>query len=113
LSPKSEDCFQQTREAEIGKPLKVLLKPDCVEDQVWDSVKDKQEAVSNLLGLNQQRGPFVPGGVPSAPGFFIAGALQSARMVDERIQARVMSFDGVRLVVEACALWVQRDDRAA
>ncbi|KAK4940201.1 hypothetical protein LTR10_019630 [Elasticomyces elasticus] len=109
LSPRSQEYFRRTREAALGHRLEDLLDPDQ-EDQAWDAVDDGMRAVSELMRMHSAEGPFVLGSRPSFTDFFIAGSLQSARMVDEAVFQRNMKYPGYKDIYEACLPHMQKND---
>lgn len=109
LSPRSQEYFRRTREASLGHPLEDLLDP-AKEDQVWDAAGDGMRAVGELMHTNKADGPFVLGAWPSYTDFFIAGSLQSARMVDEGVFQRNMKFPGYGEIYEACLPYMEKKD---
>lgn len=70
------------------------------------------EEVSSLILMRKGagEGSFILGEKPSYSDFFVAGSLQSAKMVDEGTFERMMSFEGQRAVYEACLPWMERKD---
>ena len=107
LSPRSQEYFRKAREAELGHALEDLL---VGEDEVWASVAEEQQAVSDLIETNALNGPFVVGMIPSATDFFIAGALQSARIVEPDVLERILKFRGFAQIFEACQPWMNIDE---
>lgn len=89
LSPRTQEWFQRTREARIRQPLEDLLDP-AKEEQRWSAADDGLRAISELIQTNKADSPFVLGVKPSYTDFFIAGSLQSARVVDEGIFQRIV-----------------------
>ncbi|KUM55809.1 hypothetical protein ACN42_g11430 [Penicillium freii] len=82
LSPRSQEYFRRTREAALGHRLEDLLDGDR-EDRVWGGVSDAMGAIGELMRTHKADGPFVLGVRPSYTDFFIAGSLQSVRVIDE------------------------------
>lgn len=107
LSPRSQEYFRRTREATLGHPLEDLL--DQEEDS-WDSLADGIRAVGELMQTNKADGPFVLGAQPSYTDFFIAGSLQSARMVDEGVFQRNIKYPGYWEIYEACLPYMAKRD---
>lgn len=66
-------------------------------------------AIDELIRANPE-GPFVLGEKPSGTDFFIAGSLQSAKMVDERTFERCVAYPGFRAVYEACLPFMEKRD---
>ncbi|KAJ5562176.1 hypothetical protein N7461_000937 [Penicillium sp. DV-2018c] len=100
LSPRSQAFFRKTREAAFGKPLEELMHED--EDQSWAAIDGQLQAASDLIQTNKADGPFILGAKPSYSDFFLAGSLQSARMIDESVFQRLVKYPGFRGVYEAC-----------
>lgn len=107
LSPRSQEFFRRTREASLGHPLEDLLDPEK-EEQAWNAVDDGMRAVSELI--RKDDGPFVLGARPSLTDFFIAGALQSARVVDEGVFQRYAKYPGYMGVYGACVPYMEKKD---
>ncbi|CAM1506228.1 Fc.00g058690.m01.CDS01 [Cosmosporella sp. VM-42] len=109
LSPRAQEYFRRTREAMLGKLLEDLLDPEK-EEQTWEAVGDTMRAVSELMMTNKADGPFVLGARPSYTDFFIAGSIQSARMVDEGIFQRCIAYPGFKAIYEACLPYMEKKD---
>jgi glutathione S-transferase len=109
LSPRSQAYFRRTREAALGHGLEDLIAGDK-EEGVWKAVADDAKAAGELMRTHRDEGPFVLGAQPSFTDFFIAGALQNARVVDEAVWERCMGYPGYREVYEACELWMEKKD---
>lgn len=109
LSPRAQEFFRRTREAALGHPLEDLLEPGK-EEQAWVAVGDSMRAVGELMLTNRDEGPFVLGARPSYTDFFIAGSLQSARMVHEDVFRRITKFPGYGEVYEACLPYMEKKD---
>ena len=109
LSPKSQAYFRRTREAMLKQPLENLLEGDK-EEKAWEGAEEKIRAVGELLLTNREEGRFVLGREPSYTDFFIAGALQSARVIHEETWGRMVAFPGFGSVYEACAPFMKRKD---
>jgi glutathione S-transferase len=111
LSPRSAAYFRRTREAALGHSLEDLMgaHPEK-EDKMYEGIKEDMEQLSQLMMANKEQGPFVLGAEPSLTDFFIAGALQSARTVDEGVWRRSVAFEGFRRVYEGCEGWMERRD---
>lgn len=109
LSPRSQEYFRRTREASLGHRLEDLLDGDK-EDQVWDGVGGVLGAVGDLIRTHNADGPFVLGARPSCTDFFIAGSLQSTRVVDEGVFQRITKYPGYREVYEACLPYMEKKD---
>lgn len=109
LSPRSQEFFRRTREAALGHPLEDLLDPEG-EEKIWEAAGEGMHAVSELMRTNKTSGPFVLGAQPSGVDFFIAGTLQSARVVDESIFQRNMKYSGYKEIYEACLSYMEKKD---
>ncbi|KAF2443011.1 hypothetical protein P171DRAFT_54451 [Karstenula rhodostoma CBS 690.94] len=109
LSPRSQEYFRRTRESALGHPLEDLIAGDK-EEAVWKAIDDDARAAGALMRTNKAQGPFVLGAQPSFTDFFIAGALQNARVVEERVWERCVAYEGYREVYEACERWMERKD---
>jgi glutathione S-transferase len=109
LSPRAQEYFRRTREAALGHPLEDLLDLDT-EDEAWNAADDGMRAVGELMRTHKAEGPFVLGARPSGTDFFIAGSLQSARMVDEGVFQRNVKYPGFRDVYEACLPYMEKKD---
>lgn len=108
LSPRAQEYFRRTREAALGHRLEDLLDQD--EGQSWNAAADGIRAVGKLIQTHKADGPFVMGARPSYTDFFIAGSLQSARMVDESVFQRIFNYPGFKEVYEACLPYMERKD---
>jgi glutathione S-transferase len=109
LSPGAQEYFRRTREAMLGHPLEDLLDADK-EEQAWAAIDEGMREVSDLIQTNKADGPFVLGARPSGTDFFIAGSLQSARMVDEGVFQRNFKYAGYKQVYEACVPYMDKKD---
>ena len=109
LSPRASEFFRRTREASLGHRLEDLLDGDK-EEQAWKAVADDMRGVDELMLTNKADGPFVLGAKPSYTDFFIAGALQCARVVDERVFQRIVEHPGHRGIYEACLPYMEKKD---
>jgi glutathione S-transferase len=109
LSPRAQEYFRRTREASLGHRLEDLLDPDK-EEQAWDAVGDGMRAVGELMQTHKADGPFVLGAQPSGTDFFIAGSLQSARVVDEGVFQRNIKYPGYKEIYEACLPYMEKKD---
>lgn len=107
LSPHSQEYFRRTREAILGHRLEDLLSQ---EENSWNSLADGIRAVGELMQTNKAHGPFVLGARPSYTDFFIAGSLQCARMVDEGVFQRNITYPGYREIYEACLPYMDKKD---
>ncbi|KAI3285271.1 hypothetical protein DTO002I6_8747 [Penicillium roqueforti] len=109
LSPRSQEYFRRTREASLGHRLEDLL-DEGKEEQVWSDVSAAMGAVGELIRTNKADGPFVLGARPSYTDFFIAGSLQSIRVVDEGVFQRMIGYPGYGEVYEACLSYMGKRD---
>ena len=109
LPPRSQEYFRRTREASLGHTLEEQLKKE-EDGEMWKAVDDSLPALGELIRTHKAEGPFVLGSRPSYVDFTIAGSLQSARVVDERVFHRIGGVDGFRDVYEACLPFMERDN---
>ncbi|QIX00277.1 hypothetical protein AMS68_005794 [Peltaster fructicola] len=109
LSARSQEYFRRTRETSIGHPLEDLLQGDR-EVKSWLEMEDGARTVGNLLLTNKADGPFVLGSKVSYADFFIAGALQCARVVDETIFQRMIAYPGYKQIYDACQPYMEKKD---
>jgi glutathione S-transferase len=109
LSPRAQEYFRRTREALLGHRLEDLLDPDK-EEQTWNAVGNGMRAVGELMRTHKADGPFVLGARPSYTDFFIAGSLQSARVVDEGVFQRNIKYPGYEEIYEACLPYMEKKD---
>lgn len=103
-----QEYFRTTREAALGFRLEELLEGDK-EEVVWKSVDAGMREVSELLETNKSEGPFILGKEPSMSDFFIAGNLQSARMVAEEVFERMIKYTGHGDLYKACLPWMEKN----
>ncbi|KAL5351125.1 hypothetical protein ACLOAV_002976 [Pseudogymnoascus australis] len=106
LSPRAQEYFRRTREAALGHKLEDLLDE---EEGSWKAVNDGMKEVGELMRTNAAEGPFVLGAKPSYTDFFIAGSLQSARVVEETVFERHMKYAGYKEVYEACLPYMAKN----
>ncbi|KAK5656732.1 hypothetical protein OQA88_4280 [Cercophora sp. LCS_1] len=106
LSPRAEEYFRQTREPVMG-PLEALLDGDK-EERAWQEADKGLKAVGDKM--RREGGPFVLGREVSLTDFSIAGHVQLARVVDEKIYERLVGYEGFRGIYEACGRWMERKD---
>ncbi|KAH6643293.1 hypothetical protein BKA67DRAFT_587318 [Truncatella angustata] len=109
LSPRAQEYFRRTREAVLGHPLEDLLDPKR-EEKAWSGVSNGMRAIEELLKTNEADGPFILGARPSYDDFFIAGALQSTRVVDGNTFQRLTNYPGFKRIYEACSPYLERKD---
>ncbi len=107
LSPRAQEYFRRTREASLGHRLEDLLDPDK-EEQSWNEVSEGMRAVGELMQTHKADGPFVLGARPSYTDFFIAGSLQSARVVDEGVFQRIIKYPGFEEIYKACLPYMEK-----
>ncbi|KAL9096881.1 MAG: hypothetical protein Q9165_000845 [Trypethelium subeluteriae] len=107
LSPRAQEYFRRTREAALGHRLEDLLGPGK-EEQAWDAADGDIRAVGELMRTWRGEGPFVLGDEPSGTDFFIAGSLQSARVVDEGVFQRIIEYPGFGEIYEACQPYMEK-----
>ncbi|KIX96509.1 uncharacterized protein Z520_07775 [Fonsecaea multimorphosa CBS 102226] len=110
LSPRAQEYFRRTREASLGHRLEDLLDDPAKEDAAWSAASEGLRAVGELMQTHKAEGPFVLGARPSYTDFFIAGSLQSARVVDEGVFQRYMKYSGRTEVYEACLPYMEKKD---
>ena len=109
LSLRAQEYFRHTREASLGHPLEDLLDSDK-EEQLWNAMDEDMRAVGGLMRTHKDKGPFVLGDSPSFTDFFIAGSLQNARMIDERVFQRIIDIPGYGEVYDACLPFMAKKD---
>ena len=109
LSPRAQEFFRRTREAEHGRRLEDLLDLEK-ENRSWEAADDEIRVVSDLMLTHRAEGPFVLGARPSYTDFFIAGSLQCARVVDEGVFQRNVKYPGHKAIYEACLPLMERKD---
>ncbi|EMD96726.1 hypothetical protein COCC4DRAFT_199125 [Bipolaris maydis ATCC 48331] len=109
LSPRAQEYFRRSREAMLGHPLEDLLDPEK-EGQAWKAADSGTRALGELMLTNKADGPFVLGAKPSLTDFFVAGNLQTARMVGEDVFQRFMEYPGYSEIYEACLPFMQKRD---
>lgn len=73
------------------------------------AVSEGMKEVGELMRTNAADGPFVLGAQPSYTDFFIAGSLQSARVVDEAVFERHMKYAEYKEVYEACLPYMAKN----
>lgn len=107
LSLRAQEYFRRTRETTLGHRLEDLLD---TEEQSWNAVGDGMRAAGELMLTHKADGPFVLGARPSYTDFFIAGSLQSARMVDEGVFQRIIKCPGYGEIFTACLPYMEKKD---
>ncbi len=109
LSPRSKEFFRRTREAKLGHPLEELLVRDK-EEQAWNAAAEGLRNVGELIRTNKAEGPFILGAIPSYADFFVAGAMQCSRVIDESVFQRMFKYPGFADVYEACLPYMEKRD---
>ncbi|OQO02540.1 hypothetical protein B0A48_12067 [Cryoendolithus antarcticus] len=110
LSPRAAEYFRRTREARWGRTLESLIEGDN-EEQAWIAAKEGMKEQDKLIKTNRAEGPFVLGAKPSYTDFFIAGVMQSTRIVHEASFRRHMTeVEGTQAIYEACLPWMVKRD---
>jgi glutathione S-transferase len=107
LSPRAQEYFRRTREASLGHRLEDQL---ADEEQSWNALADGMRAVGELMQSHKADGPFVLGAQPTYTDFFIAGSLQSARVVHESVFQRFSEYPGYKEIYEACLPYMEKKD---
>ncbi|RFU74488.1 hypothetical protein TARUN_7759 [Trichoderma arundinaceum] len=107
LSPRSGEYFRRTREDRFGRRLEDLLEN---EEERWNGVDADRRTIGDLIRTNSAEGPFILGARPSYADFFIAGSLQSARVIDEGVFQRSLTYPGYKEIYEACLPYMERKD---
>ncbi|EED13715.1 conserved hypothetical protein [Talaromyces stipitatus ATCC 10500] len=110
LSPRSQEYFRRTREAAMGCPLEDMLLDPKTEEQNWLAIDADMRAVGESMRTNKAEGPFVLGAQPTFTDFFLAGVLQSAKMVDEGVFQRITKYPGFRDIYEGCRPYMEKND---
>lgn len=109
LSPRAEEYFRRTREPLFKCKLEELIEGEK-EEKAWQTADSDIRAVGELMLTNNAEGPFIMGTNPSGTDFFVAGALQSARLVHEPTFARMMTYPGYKEIYKACLPWMEKQD---
>lgn len=107
FSPRAEEYFRSAREARDGRPLEELLED---EDEAWEALESDKPAIDALIHTNKADGPFILGARPSLVDFFIAGAIQTAKVIDEGVFQRISKVPGHLEIYEACQPFMQKKD---
>lgn len=107
LSPRAEEYFRRAREARIGRSLEELLEG---EEEAWQALESDSQAIGALMRTNKADGPFVLGARPSLVDFYIAGSLQTAKVIDEGVFRRIVKLPGYLEIYEACQPFMKRED---
>lgn len=109
LSPRSQEYFRTSREALLGHPLENLLDTDK-EEKTWAALDDHMRTVGQLMRKHSSDGPFLHGARPCYTDFFIAGSLETIRVVDEDVFQKMVKYPGFSDVYTACLPWMERRD---
>ena len=109
LSPRSQEYFRTAREAALGHTLEEELQGDK-EEKAWASSDQARRELGQLLLSNKDKGPFILGDKASDTDFFLAGSLQSTRVIDEELWERCVSFPGFREIYDACVPFMNKKD---
>ncbi|PNP51605.1 hypothetical protein THARTR1_07861 [Trichoderma harzianum] len=107
LSPRAQEYFRRSREGRFGKMLEELL---AGEEERWQAVDADRRAVGELMRTNKALGPFILGARPSYSDFFIAGSLQSVKVIDEGVFQRSVECPGFKDIYEACLPYMEKKD---
>lgn len=107
LSPRAQEYFRRTREAPLGHRLEDLFDG---EDERWQASDADRRAIGELMRTNKALGPFILGARPSYIDFFIAGSLQSVKVIDEGVFQRAAQYPGYKDIYEACLPYMERND---
>lgn len=106
LSPRAQEYFRRTREARLGVPIESLLEGDR-EDKAWATIDADLRAMAERL-LVDRPGPFTRSDRPSRRDFFVAGSMESARIIDDGVFQRLHAYGGFGAVYDACLLWMNK-----
>lgn len=109
LAPRAAEYFRRTREALLGHPLEDLLDP-VADAEMWAAVEGDMDDVGRLMRTNAAEGPFVLGARPSYTDFFITGALQSAKVIDESVFDRLAKRPGYGDIYSACLPYMAKNN---
>ncbi|KAL6902675.1 hypothetical protein GGI43DRAFT_402476 [Trichoderma evansii] len=107
FSPRSEEYFRGPREARTGHRLEEMLEG---EDEAWEALESERPAIDALMHTNKADGPFILGARPSLVDFFIAGIIQTAKVIDEGVFQRIARIPGHLDIYEACQPFMQKKD---
>lgn len=107
LSPRSQDYFRVTREKSLGCSLETLLEGNK-EEELWEGINEKMEELAGLMRTNADQGPFLSGKNPNYIDFFIAGSLQSVRIVNDGVWKRCVKYPGFMDIYMACLPWMKK-----
>lgn len=109
LSPRAQEYFRRQVETATGKRYEDLLEPDK-EDANWAKEDENIRSIGELMRTNKADGPFILGAQPSYTDFFVAGAMQCTRVIDEGVFQRNVKYPGFKDVYEACQPYMERRD---
>lgn len=109
FTPRAQEYFRRTREAELGHPIEDLLDADK-EQRAWNTANETIGPVVELLRTHEAGGPFVLGARPSYTDFVITGFLQFSRVVDEGVFQRILTFPRFKDIYEACLPYMEKKD---
>ena len=107
LSPRSAEWYRKKSEAAFGQKLESIYEGDK-EEKVWEATEADRMKVDELIRANG--GPFILGKEPSYADFFIAGNMQTARVVEESVFERSYALPGFRGIYDACSPYMERRD---
>ncbi|PTB79662.1 hypothetical protein M440DRAFT_359874 [Trichoderma longibrachiatum ATCC 18648] len=107
LSPRAQEYFRRTCEAQLGKKLEDLL---VGEVERWEASDTDWRAIGELMRRNREDGPFILGARPSYSDFFIAGSLQSVRAIEEALFLRIVQYPGFKDLYEASVPYSEKSD---
>jgi glutathione S-transferase len=109
LNPPSQVYFRRTREAAYGCTLEDML--DLTkEEEMWIHLAPDSEEVGRLMLTNRDKGQFILGEDPSFTDFFLAGFMESLKMVDEELFERINGYEGFASVYKACLPFMNKRD---
>lgn len=108
LAPRAAEYFRRKLEAATGQELEDL--DPAAEEEAWAEADGVVGDVGRLMRTNAAEGPFVLGGAPSYTDFFVAGALQSARTIDEGVFGRLVKYPGYSDIYSACLPYMARNN---
>jgi glutathione S-transferase len=106
LSPRSAEYFRRTREEMLGCKLEEVGSGGK-EEEAWKGVEGEMKAVGEMLVRDKEERA---GKGPSMTDFFVAGSMETARVVDEAVFERMVGVKGFKEVYEGCAEWMDRRD---
>ena len=77
---------------------------------MWRELEGEMVGVGGMMRRDAGGAGFVFGEEPSYTDFLIAGAMESARVVDEGVFLRMVKYRGFSDVYTACLPWMERND---